>query len=412
MTIASPHPVLLTATNAPAELRGLPAFARRGFAVGLKLQKGSLTVTIPDGRSFRITAPEQGPTADFAIHDWRFARRLLQAGDIGVGEAYIAGEWSSPDPTAFLELFAANRQVMMDALTGNPIARALLSFRHFLNRNSRAGSKRNIAAHYDLGNSFYAAWLDPSMTYSSAYFGGGANNLEAAQRDKYREIAERTDIGPGDHVLEIGCGWGGFAEYAAREIGCRVTAVTISRAQHDYACRRISDAGLNDRVTVDLVDYRDLEGSYDRIVSIEMFEAVGERFWPGYFQMLRDRLRSGGRAGLQIITVEDEHFDAYRRALDFIQRYIFPGGMLPSPSRVGALAGEVGLMATHEAGFGGDYARTLAEWRDRFRSAWPRLAPSGFDDRFRRMWEFYLHYCEAGFRAGAIDVKHFVFARP
>ena len=213
-------------------------------------------------------------------------------------------------------------------------------------------------------------------------------------------------------MLEVGCGWGGFAEFAAREIGCRVTAVTISQAQHDYARKRISDAGLNDRVTVDLVDYRDLKGSYDRIVSIEMFEAVGERFWPGYFQMLRDRLRSGGRAGLQIITVEDAHFEAYSRAPDFIQRYIFPGGMLPSPSRVGALADEAGLTATHEAGFGGDYARTLAEWRDRFRAAWPRLAPGGFDDRFRRMWEFYLHYCEAGFRAGAIDVKHFVFARP
>ncbi|MGX1305391.1 cyclopropane-fatty-acyl-phospholipid synthase [Amorphus suaedae] len=411
MTIAS-APVPLTTANASDALRGLPAFARRGFAVALKLQKGSLGVTVPDGRSFRITAPEPGPCADFAIHDWRFARRLLQAGDIGVGEAYMAGEWSSPDPTAFLELFAANRGVMMNALAGNPIARAIVSFRHFLNRNSRAGSKRNIAAHYDLGNAFYSAWLDPSMTYSSAYFGGGANNLEAAQRDKYRELAERTDIQSGDHVLEVGCGWGGFAEYAAREIGCRVTAVTISRAQHDYARKRISDAGLNDRVTVDLVDYRDIEGSYDRIVSIEMFEAVGERFWPGYFQMLSDRLRSGGRAGLQIITVEDEHFEAYRRAPDFIQRYIFPGGMLPSPSRVGALADAVGLTATHEAGFGGDYARTLAEWRDRFRSAWPKLAPGGFDDRFRRMWEFYLHYCEAGFRAGAIDVKHFVFARP
>lgn len=412
MTIPTPHPVTLTTANASDTLRDLPAFARRGFDFGLKLRTGTLVVTIPDGRSFRIAAPAPGPNAEFVIHDWRFARRFLQSGDIGVGEAYMADEWSSPDPTAFLELFAANRQVMMDTLAGSPLARALVSFRHFLNRNSRAGSKRNIAAHYDLGNNFYSAWLDPSMTYSSAYFGGGANDLEAAQRDKYREIAARTDIGPSDHVLEVGCGWGGFAEYAAREIGCRVTAVTISQAQHDYARKRIDDAGLNDRVTIDLVDYRDLTGRYDRIVSIEMFEAVGERFWPGYFEMLRDRLRSGGRAGLQIITVDDADFEAYRRAPDFIQRYIFPGGMLPSASRVGALADEAGLMATHEAGFGGDYARTLAEWRDRFRAAWPGLAPGGFDDRFRRMWEFYLHYCEAGFRAGAIDVKHFVFARP
>ncbi|WP_018698287.1 SAM-dependent methyltransferase [Amorphus coralli] len=412
MQLANTAPTILTPSNASTELKALPAFVRRGFAVGLKLRMGSLTVTVPDGRSFRIEAPEPGPDAAFTIHDWRFARRLLQGGDIGVGEAFMAGEWTSPDPTTFLELFAANRHVMSDALTGNPVARALVSVRHFLNRNSRAGSRRNIAAHYDLGNAFYEAWLDPSMTYSSAYFGAGANDLESAQRDKYRAIAERTGIGPDDHVLEVGCGWGGFAEFAASEIGCRVTGITISQAQHAYAARRIQDAGLSDRVSIELVDYRDKQGAFDRIVSIEMFEAVGERFWPGYFQMLRERLRAGGQAGLQIITVEDAHFDTYRRAPDFIQRYIFPGGMLPSPERVTDHARRVGLSPVAEAGFGIDYARTLAEWRDRFRAAWPRLAQGSFDERFKRMWEFYLHYCEAGFRAGSIDVKQFVFARP
>ncbi|MDQ0316329.1 SAM-dependent methyltransferase [Amorphus orientalis] len=412
MTIAMSEPILLNQVNLATALRNIPLVAKRGFALALKLQKGSLTVTVPDGRTFQVRAGEPGPAAECTIHDWRFVRRLLQSGDIGVAEAFMAGEWSSPDPTEFLELFAANRAAVGRALAGHPLARAALSVRHWLNRNTRSGAKRNIAAHYDLGNAFYEAWLDPSMTYSSAYYGAGANDLESAQRDKYRELARRTGLSPDHHVLEVGCGWGGFAEYAAREIGCRVTAITISQAQHDYATRRIADAGLSDKVSVQLTDYRDLDGKFDRIVSIEMFEAVGESYWPGYFRMLHDRLREGGKAGLQIITIEDESFDTYRRGPDFIQRYIFPGGMLPPPSGVAKLGSESGLSLAHEIGFGRDYARTLAEWRGRFREAWPRLVSLGFDERFRRMWEFYLHYCEAGFRAGSIDVKQFVFARP
>ncbi|MEW5423898.1 class I SAM-dependent methyltransferase [Amorphus sp. 3PC139-8] len=405
-------PIRLAPTNAKSVLKGLPPIVRKGFSIALNLRLGRLDVTVPDGRTFYVEAAEPGPNAVLRIHDWRFVRRLLQSGDIGVAESFMAGEWSSPDPTVFLQLFAANRDAVANALAARPMVRALLSLRHWLNSNTRRGSKRNIAAHYDLGNDFYEAWLDPSMTYSSAFFGAGANDLETAQRDKYRALAQRTGIKPGEHVLEVGCGWGGFAEYAARELDCRVTAITISRAQHAYATRRIAEVGLSDRVTVALTDYRDLPGRFDRIVSIEMFEAVGERYWPGYFEMLRDRLRPGGQAGLQIITIDDRHFARYRRSPDFIQRYIFPGGMLPPAEGVAKLGRTVGLSLMHESGFGTDYARTLSEWRERFRTAWPRLSPLGFDERFRRMWEFYLHYCEAGFRAGSIDVRHFVFARP
>jgi cyclopropane-fatty-acyl-phospholipid synthase len=249
------------------------------------------------------------------------------------------------------------------------------------------------------------------MTYSSALYSRGANDLETAQRDKYRAIAERTGIRPGDSVLEIGCGWGGFAEYAAREFGCRVTGLTISAEQKAFAEERMRRNGLSDQVTIALRDYRDVDGTFDRIVSIEMFEAVGERYWPAFFRVVRDRLAPGGKAGLQIITIRDDLFDNYRRSADFIQKYIFPGGMLPPMDRLTALAAETGLATASVDGFGRDYARTLAEWRERFLAAWPRLPAMGFDERFQRMWLFYLHFCEAGFRAGTIDVKHVVLAK-
>jgi cyclopropane-fatty-acyl-phospholipid synthase len=243
-------------------------------------------------------------------------------------------------------------------------------------------------------------------------FSPGDSDLAAAQTRKYRALAERTGIKAGDEVLEIGCGWGGFAEYAAREIGCRVTGLTISQEQFDFARERIAKAGLADRVTIKLQDYRDETGIYDHIASIEMFEAVGEAFWPTYFAQLHDRLKPGGTAGLQVITIRDESFAVYRSELDFIRAYIFPGGMLPTPTIMRSLGEKFGVPLAHERVFGLDYARTLASWRDRFRAAWPQLVPMGFDERFRRMWEYYLAYCEAGFRTGNIDVRQMVFAKP
>jgi cyclopropane-fatty-acyl-phospholipid synthase len=280
-----------------------------------------------------------------------------------------------------------------------------------MNRNTKAGSRKNIHAHYDLGNAFYAAWLDDSMTYSAGIYAPGDDDLRSAQQRKYRALAERIGIRRGDSVLEIGCGWGGFAEYAAREMGCTVTGLTISREQHDFAVARIAAAGLSDRVTIRMQDYRDERGVYDRIASIEMFEAVGEQYWATYFRQLHDRLKPGGTAGLQVITIKDESFAFYKKEIDFIRHYIFPGGMLPTPSHLHALGQRFGLPLVSERIFGLDYARTLADWRERFHAAWPNLTSMGFDERFRRMWEYYLSYCEAGFRSGNIDVRQVVFAK-
>ena len=406
------RPIELSPDTARKALADLPRIARRAFGVVMALEIGHLTIVVPDGRRFLVKGRQPGPEAELVIHDWRFVRRVLSAGTVGVGESFIAGEWSSPDVTAFLELFARNSDATEEALAARPLVRMLLHLRHLLNRNTRRGSKRNISAHYDLGNAFYSAWLDRSMTYSSALYETGANDLEAAQKEKYRALARATDVRPGHHVLEVGCGWGGFAELLASEFGCRVTGLTISREQHAFATKRIADAGLSDKVEIKLADYRDEPGVYDRLVSVEMFEAVGERYWPAFFKMMSERLRPGGRAGVQVITIQDRMFPAYRRTPDFIQRHVFPGGMLPPPGALADLGRRVGLPVTFERVFGLDYARTLAEWRDRFRTAWPAIEPLGFDERFRRLWEFYLHYCEAGFRSGNIDVRQIVFADP
>ncbi|ADZ70443.1 SAM-dependent methyltransferase [Polymorphum gilvum] len=404
-------PVVLTHENARQVLAGLPRFVRMGMRIVLRLHYGSLTVTLPDGRRFRIDGKAPGPVADLTVHDWRFVRLAVEGADVGVGEAFMAGYWSSSDVTTFLELFCVNRDATMADLQGRPLFRLAVTLRHWFNRNTRRGSRRNISAHYDLGNAFYREWLDPSMTYSSALFEGNANSLEQAQASKYRSLATAADIRPGHEVLEIGCGWGGFAEFAAREIGASVRALTISKEQFDYASERIFKAGLADRVKVVFQDYRDERGVYDRIASIEMFEAVGQRYWPTYFQTLSACLRPGGMAGLQIITIQDDMFQDYARRPDFIQRYIFPGGMLPPPGKLEEIGRRLGLDLKAQKIFGQDYARTLSEWRQRFRDAWPRISPMGFDERFKRLWEFYFHYCEAGFRTGNIDVRQMVYVK-
>ncbi|MBO6755408.1 MAG: class I SAM-dependent methyltransferase [Roseibium sp.] len=404
-------PVILRKDNARQALAGLPRMTRMGFNLLLSLQYGSLQVTLPDGRIFIVEGQEPGPDAVLDVHDMRFVRMVVQGGDVGVGEAYMAGYWSSPDVTTFLELFCINRDATLEALKGRPVMRVLLSIRHWLNANTKRGSRRNISAHYDLGNAFYREWLDETMTYSSAIFDERTQSLEAAQALKYASLVRETDIRPDHSVLEIGCGWGGFAEFVGKEVGANVKALTISQEQYDFARERIFKAGLNEKVDVCFQDYRDERGTYDRIASIEMFEAVGERYWPTYFQKLSGCLKPGGRAGLQIITIQDYMFEDYRRGTDFIQRHIFPGGMLPPPAKLAEIGKSLGLNMTAQKIFGQDYARTLAEWRSRFWDAWPRIRPLGFDDRFKRLWEFYLHYCEAGFRAGNIDVRQLVYVK-
>jgi cyclopropane-fatty-acyl-phospholipid synthase len=303
-----------------------------------------------------------------------------------------------------LLLGALNEQAIEQAIHGRWWATLAYRLRHWLRPNTRAGSRRNVHAHYDLGNDFYRLWLDGTMTYSSALFGGDLSlGLEQAQSAKYARILHELGAQPGEHILEVGCGWGGFAEHAARA-GCRVTGITVSQAQLGYAQARIAAAGLADRVELKLLDYRDLEGRFDHVASIEMFEAVGERYWPVYFGTLRERLKPGGRAVVQTITIAESKFERYRTGTDFIQQYIFPGGMLPSPQRFRAEAAAQGLAVAGMHAFGADYAETLRRWHRHFDEVAARVEAQGFDERFMRTWRFYLAYCEAGFRARATDV--------
>ena len=379
------------------------------FAIFSRLQFGSLKVTLPDGtsRDFRGAAP--GPAADVTLHSMAAVSRMLTDGKMGFCEAVMDGEVESSSMAGLIELAVLHDEMLTHAMGANVWRRISLRLFHGLRRNSKSGSARNISYHYDLGNDFYAAWLDSTMTYSSAVYDHETDDLSTAQKNKYRHLADLADIQPGDHVLEIGCGWGGFAKYAVEERGARVTGITISKEQHDFARRRLADAGLADRAEVQLTDYRDLRGRFDKIVSIEMFEAVGQAYWPTYFESVSALLKDGGRAALQAITIEEEAFDDYIREPDFIQRYIFPGGMLPSMPRLERPVADAGLKLVEANGFGLHYARTLAEWRDRFQAAWPNLATDKFDARFKRMWELYLSYCEGGFRAGMIDVKQLLF---
>lgn len=405
-------PIILTPDNVETALPDVPKLVRFAFGFVSKLRRGTLDVTLPDGRTVRCGGLEPGPAAQMTIHHYGFAWRLARSGDIGIAEAYLRREWDTPNLTQFLYIFCINHDLIQTMLGGKPLVRFVQIVRHWFNRNTRRQARRNIYAHYDIGNSFYSAWLDPSMTYSSALFEDGTDDLTAAQHNKYRRLAEAINLQPGQKVLEIGCGWGGFAEYVAKTYDANVVGLTISTQQRDFAQKRMQAAGLSDKVEIRLQDYRDERGQYDRIASIEMIEAVGEEFWPQYFTQLRDRLAPGGLAGIQAITIQDKFFNAYRREVDFIQRYVFPGGMLPSPQVLKSLGERFGVPVIRERIFGEDYAKTLATWRDNFRAAWPSLTPLGFDERFRRLWEYYLAYCEAGFLSGNIDVRQVVFAKP
>jgi cyclopropane-fatty-acyl-phospholipid synthase len=351
--------------------------------------------------------------ATLQVNDERVFQRVLAEGDIGFGESWIDGDWHSDQPAELLTLLAENRGQLARAVHGSWLPVLGHRLRHLLRSNTRAGSKRNILAHYDLGNDFYKLWLDPSMSYSAALFGADPQqSLQQAQRQKYMRLLEMLDPKPGDSILEVGCGWGGLAEIAATEFGCKVHGITLSPSQLAWSQARAQQKGFADLADFSLTDYRDIRGRYDHIVSIEMFEAVGERFWPGYFAQLHNCLKPGGRAAIQTITIANERFAAYRRGTDFIQRHIFPGGMLPSPEVFERRAASADFSVLDRHAFGIDYARTLAQWHRDFEGTWPQIAAQGFDERFRRLWRFYLAYCEAGFRAGATDVYHFLLEKP
>jgi cyclopropane-fatty-acyl-phospholipid synthase len=391
-------------------LNGVPKLARFALRMMLSIEYGSATIHLPGGTALRFEGRTPGGHGELQINNFSAVRRLLTGGGIGFAEAYIAGDVDSPDLAQFLEVFAGNRPMMMKALRMGMFDWVHRLY-HKMRPNTRRGARRNIHAHYDLGNEFYGLWLDPTMTYSSALFTDGVNDLASAQREKYRALATAMELKPEHHVLEIGCGWGGFAEFAAAEIGCRVTGVTISEEQLKFARDRMARQGLSDKVEIRFQDYRDIPETFDRVASIEMFEAVGEAYWPDYFNKVRDVLKPGGKAGLQIITIADDAFEDYRRSTDFIQRYIFPGGMLPSPTALKEQVAKAGMDFTGSREFGRDYGRTLREWQESFAAAWPKIEPLGFDTRFKRLWHFYLAYCEAGFMSGNTDVTQVTLAR-
>ena len=399
----------MPASDAPIEdLRGarnLPRWFSLVFSVLKRIEKGCIDVRLPDGRVFRAQGHLPGPYGLIECHDNRtWAKTVRDGARIGFAEAYVEGFWSTPDLHGVLDAGMLNNEQIARKLVSGKLIKMFERFRHWLRSNTRFGSKRNIMAHYDLGNEFYRIWLDGTMTYSSALYTGDMQPLETAQANKYGALCDAMEIAPDQKVLEIGCGWGGFAEYAAKERGAHVTGITLSPAQLEYARERVFRAGLNERVSLELRDYRDERGKYDRVASIEMFEAVGEKYWPIYFESLRERLVDGGRAGLQVITISDELFDGYRRSVDFVQKHIFPGGMLPSRVALRREAERAGLQWSSSTEFGGDYSTTLREWSANFNDRWGQIAPLGFDERFKRLWNFYLASCAACFLAKTTDV--------
>ena len=400
-------------TSAAALPRRIPAAARTALQLLQRLQHGSLTLQLPDGTLQHFGHGDgSGPVAAITLKNWNVFGAAFKSGDIGFAESYIAGDWTTPHLTELLKLFIANRQQIEGMVYGSWAGRLLFRLKHLLNRNTRANSQKNIHAHYDLGNAFYALWLDETMNYSSAWFDGAVRgngaDLPAAQDAKVRRALSEAGVQPGSRVLEIGCGWGALAEMAAGEFGASVTGVTLSTEQLDFARQRMARLGVQSRADLRLQDYRDIhDGPYDAICSIEMVEAVGREYWPTYFQAVRRLLKPGGKACIQSIVIDDALFQRYIGSTDFIQQYIFPGGCLPCPSEFRREAEAAGLRVQKEFAFGLDYAETLRRWRERFVAQRALILQQGFDERFMHIWEFYLAYCEAAFAMHNIDVVQY-----
>ena len=399
-----------TAGDATASLKRAPnAFLTKVLS---RLQKGRIIVQTPAGDCVGYTAKEAGPEATIILNNWRPVRALLWKGDLGFAESYMEGDWTTPDLAAFLELAALNVENLDADITGSFLVRALRRFKHTRSANTKRGSRRNIASHYDLGNDFYERWLDTGMSYSSALYTEPGQSLEAAQTAKQDLALDRLALKGGEKVLEIGCGWGGLAERVLDSGAGDITCLTLSTEQLAYSKARLEKAGLAARGDIRLQDYRDVTGKFDRIVSIEMLEAVGQEYWSAYFDTLNSRLTDDGIAVLQVITISEARYNSYQQGVDFIQRYIFPGGMLPSKEIMREQIARAGFEIRSLQNFGKSYAQTLAEWNRRFQDAWPAIHTFGFDKRFKHMWEYYLAYCEAGFRTGILDVGLYCIGRP
>ena len=398
---------------APARLpANIPASARTALRLLERLQHGALTVQLPDG-SVQHFGPGGGTVAAITLKNWNVFGAALKSGDIGFAESYIAGDWTTPHLAELLKLLIANRQAIEGMVYGTWAGRLLYRLKHLLHRNTRANSQKNIHAHYDLGNAFYALWLDETMNYSSAWFEGRLDgDLSAAQHAKVRRALTLAGVAPGSRVLEIGCGWGALAEMATTEFGATLTGVTLSTEQLDFARQRMARLGVGSQADLRLQDYRDIQdGPYDAICSIEMIEAVGQEYWPTYFQSVQRLLKPGGRACIQSIVIDDALFDRYTRSTDFIQQYIFPGGCLPCPREFRRQAQAAGLRVVDELAFGLDYAETLRRWHERFVAQRTHILQQGFDQRFLHIWEFYLAYCEAAFTMGNTNLVQYTLER-
>jgi cyclopropane-fatty-acyl-phospholipid synthase len=373
--------------------------------------KGSLELTLPSGQVIMLGGQNPGEKADLKLRNFSVVWAAFRRAQLGFFDRYMAGDVESRDPTAFFRFYLQNRRELDGASRFVFFASLKDKLWHKSRDNNKDGSKDNIAAHYDLGNAFYKLWLDDTMTYSSAIFDGKVNSLEAAQRLKYARVMDAAEVKTGSDVLEIGCGWGGFAEEAAKK-GAHVRGITLSKEQLAFAQTRISDAGLQDKAEFHFEDYRETTGIYDAIASIEMIEAVGEPHWPAYFKTLFQRLKPGGAAAVQGITITEANYNSYRNGVDFIQRYVFPGGMLLTKDIMKEQTQKAGLLLEKFECFGQSYAETLRQWRGRFEAAWPKIIPLGFDERFRKLWTLYLCYCEAGFAEGIIDVGIYKIRKP
>lgn len=416
MTINS-LPTQGTTSSPPRHLShvgAMPPAARIMKKLLAHLQHGTLHITWPDGKQEQYGNSEAAGNVpvSLTLHDWQLCTAALRSGDIGFAESYIAGSWQTGNLAGLIELLARNREAIEQMVYGSWWGSLLYRVKHWLNRNSKRGSRKNIHAHYDIGNAFYKLWLDKTMTYSSALdVDAHDGDLAAAQVAKYRRILQQLQIQPGSHILEIGCGWGGFAELAARDHMAHVTGLTLSTEQLAFAQQRMQDAKLASFADLKICDYRDCDGQYDAIASIEMFEAVGEAYWDSYFACLARNLKPGGRACIQSIVIADDLFERYRSGTDFIQQYIFPGGMLPSPAVFKQYASKHGFAVVDEFAFGLDYAKTLEIWLRDFHAQLAQVQKQGFDERFIRTWEFYLAYCIAAFRANNTDVMHFTLQK-